>query len=546
LDANTKFDQTAKEMFKTFIGRDPLLATSLGIHDYDHLLPNGTLKAKLEDIEIARNYLKRIEEFEDAELTQERRFDKDLAIDSLKLSLFFDENLRLWSSSPEAPHTLGASLFLLLTREFAPIQDRLGKLNDRIQVIPRFLRDSRERIIDPVELWTTLAIQATEGLPHLLEEIVTIAKDVKFSLRDDLTGVSEDATAAISDYKDWLSNKVITRSRKNFAIGKKNFDKILELRGLGLSSDELLRFAYSALDKEKARLRELALEVRPGATVEDIKQIIKSRHPKSFQEALEAYRRSIETSKNFIIERNVFRIPPNEAVIVRETPKFMKSLVSTAAIFQPAKFDKDQISIYLITSHQDQKFLEEHNYHSIPNTTVHEAYPGHHLQGCCANANQSLIRLLTPFPVEFVEGWAHYCEEYMKDIGFDDSIEARFEQTIGMIWRATRMILDTKLARGEITFEAAVKFLVEQTGMERQIATIEVNEYAERPSYFLSYYLGKQMIQKLKRDVKEKLGEDFDERKFNDLLLYAGSIPMKYIRRAVQEAFNIRLSDDLL
>lgn len=546
MDANTKFDQTAKEMFKTFIGRDPLLATSLGIHDYDHLLPDGTLKAKLEDIEIARNYLKRIEEFEDAELTQERRFDKDLAIDSLKLSLFFDENLRLWSSSPEAPHTLGASLFLLLTREFASIQDRLGKLNDRIQVIPRFLRDSRERIIDPVELWTKLAIQATEGLPHLLEEIVTIAKDVNFSLRDDLTGVSEDATAAISDYKDWLSNKVITRSRKNFAIGKKNFDKILELRGLGLSSDELLRFAYSALDKEKARLRELALKVRPGATVEDVKQIIKSRHPKSFQEALEAYRRSIETSKNFIIERNVFRIPPNEVVIVRETPKFMKSLVSTAAIFQPAKFDKDQISIYLITSHQDQKFLEEHNYHSIPNTTVHEAYPGHHLQGCCANANQSLIRLLTPFPVEFVEGWAHYCEEYMKDIGFDDSIEARFEQTIGMIWRATRMILDTKLARGEITFEEAVKFLVEQTGMERQIATIEVNEYAERPSYFLSYYLGKQMIQKLKRDVKEKLGEDFDERKFNDLLLYAGSIPMKYIRRAVQEAFNIRLSDDLL
>lgn len=546
MDANTKFDQTEKEMFKTLIGRDPLLATSLGIHDYDHLLPDGTLKAKLEDIEIARNYLKRIEEFEDAELTQERLFDKDLAIDSLKLSLFFDENLRLWSSSPEAPHTLGASLFLLFTREFAPIQDRLGKLNDRIQVIPRFLRDSRERIIDPVELWITLAIQATEGLPHLLEEIVTIAKDVKFSLRDDLTGVSEDATAAISGYKDWLSNKVLTRSRKNFAIGKKNFDKILELRGLGLSSDELLRFAYSALEKEKARLRELALKVRPGATVEDVKQMIKSRHPKSFREALEAYRRSIEASKNFIIERNVFRIPANEAVIVRETPKFMKSLVSTAAIFQPAKFDKDQISIYLITSHQDQKFLEEHNYHSIPNTTVHEAYPGHHLQGCCANANQSLIRLLTPFPVEFVEGWAHYCEEYMKDIGFDDSIEARFEQTIGMIWRATRMILDTQLARGEITFEAAVKFLVEQTGMERQIATIEVNEYAERPSYFLSYYLGKQMIQKLKRDVKEKLGEDFDERKFNDLLLYAGSIPMKYIRRAVQEAFNIRLSDDLL
>ena len=145
MDANTKFDQTEKEMFETLIGRDPLLATSLGIHDYDHLLPDGTLKAKLEDIEIARNYLKRIEEFEDAELTQERLFDKDLAIDSLKLSLFFDENLRLWSSSPEAPHTLGASLFLLLTREFAPIQDRLGKLKKTRK--KRILRKNQQRKI---------------------------------------------------------------------------------------------------------------------------------------------------------------------------------------------------------------------------------------------------------------------------------------------------------------------------------------------------------------------------------------------------------------
>jgi len=545
-DANHEFDQTTKEMFETFLRRDPVLATSLGIHDHDHLLPSGTLQAKLEDIEIMKSYLEKLEKLPSERLTQERRFDRDLAIDSLELSLFFEDNLRLWSSSPEAPHTLGTSLFLLLTREFAPLQDRLRSLNSRIEAIPNFLKESKERISDPVELWTKLAVQTTEGLPNLTKEIVSLAHDTEFDRKDELEEASEEATASIHEYRDWLLQEVSPRARTNFAIGKEKLDKILELRGLGLNSDDILEFAYSALDEEKRKLKELASKVKSGASVEEAKQIVKSNHPNTFHEALEAYRRSIQDAKRYILERSAFRIPANEAVTAKETPPFMRSLVSTAAIFQPAKFDKDQVSIYLITPHSDPKFLEEHNYFSIPNTTVHEAYPGHHLQGCCANTNPSLVRLLTPFPVEFIEGWAHYCEEYMKEIGFDDTPEARFEQTVDMIWRATRMILDIKLARGEITFEEAVEYLIEQTSMERQIATVEVNEYAERPTYFLSYYLGKHMILKLKRDLIEKLGKSFDEQKFHGTLLYSGALPMRYIRRAAQEAFDVKLEDKLL
>lgn len=504
------------------------------------------MQAKFDDIEIIKRFLRDFEEFPDEELNMERRFDRDLAIDSLRLSLFFEEELRLWSSSPEAPHTIGASLFLLLMREFAPLEDRLMSLSGRIKAIPRFLNESRERILDPVELWTRLGVQAAQGLPDLLREIVTVAQDADFNHGEELSNDSEEATVAVSIYVDWLSNKVIPRARKNFAIGKEKLDKILELRGLGLDSDQILEFAYSALIKEKGKLGELASRVKLGASIEEAKQIIKNHHPTNFQEVIGAYRRSIEKSKDFILKKNVFRIPPNEPVIVKETPQFMRNLVSTAAIFQPAKFDKDQVSVYLITPHEDAKYLEEHNYYSIPNTTVHEAYPGHHLQGCCANTNPSLVRLLTPFPAEFVEGWAHYCEEYMKEIGFDDSPEARFEQTTDMIWRATRMILDIRLAKGDITHEEAVEYLIEQTGMERQIATVEVNEYAERPTYFLSYYLGKHMILKLKRDLRERLGKDFDENKFHDTLLYSGSIPMQYTRRAVEEAFNLKLDKRLL
>jgi len=94
--------------------------------------------------------------------------------------------------------------------------------------------------------------------------------------------------------------------------------------------------------------------------------------------------------------------------------------------------------------------------------------------------------------------------------------------------------------------EEAVEYLIQQTGMERQIATIEVDEYAERPTYFLSYYLGKHMIMKLKHDLMQKLGKDFDEKGFHETLLCAGNIPMRYVRRAVQEALNVQLEGNFI
>ncbi|WP_455280150.1 DUF885 domain-containing protein [[Eubacterium] cellulosolvens] len=542
---NTNFDRLAKSMFDTFIRRDPIFATSIGIHKYDDVLPSGTINSKYEDIQIMKDYLRKFQKITNKQLTKEKIFDRDLAIDSLRLSLFTENELKLWSSSPIAPDTVGTSLFLLLTRDFAPVNKRLESMRGRIDQIPNFLNESKERITDPVKLWIKIAMHTSEGLPYLIDEIIIHAKNVNYDNFYKLEQSSKKAKIAINDYKKWLE-KINLNARVDFAIGKDKLDRILKLRGLGLTSNHILNYAYSALEKEKTKLAELSSKIKFGASIQEVKKIIKSKHPKDFKEVLEAYRKSIEDTKQYILEKKVFKIPASENVVVKETPKFMRNLVSTAAIFQPAKFDKNQLSLYLITPHNDAKFLEEHNYYSIPNTTVHEAYPGHHLQGCCANENPSLIRLLIPFAAEFVEGWAHYCEEYMKNIGFDNSPESRFEQTIGMIWRATRMILDIKLASGDISVNEAVNYLIEQTGMDKQVAIIEVNEYAERPTYFLSYYLGKQMILKLKCDLIEELGNNFNERKFHEILLNAGNIPMRYVKRAVQESFDIKLDDRLL
>ena len=91
-----------------------------------------------------------------------------------------------------------------------------------------------------------------------------------------------------------------------------------------------------------------------------------------------------------------------------------------AAYFSPARFDDDQRGIYVVTPavDNDPNAMREHYWASISNTSIHEAYPGHHLQLAVASHHPSLTRMLTEAP-EFVEGWGMYSEQMMREEGFD-------------------------------------------------------------------------------------------------------------------------------
>ena len=141
----------------------------------------------------------------------------------------------------------------------------------------------------------------------------------------------------------------------------------------------------------------------------------------------------------------------------------------------------------------DPDAMREHNYASISNTSIHEAYPGHHLQLDVARRHPSLTRLLTDAP-EFVEGWGMYTELMMREQGFDDDARFRVIMHTDAIWRACRIILDIRMHRGELTAEEATDFLVEHTGFQRSNAQAEVQWYTYRPTYPLSYLLGRTLL----------------------------------------------------
>jgi uncharacterized protein (DUF885 family) len=119
----------------------------------------------------------------------------------------------------------------------------------------------------------------------------------------------------------------------------------------------------------------------------------------------------------------------------------------------------------------------------------------------------------------------------MREHGFDDDPHFRVVMHTDAIWRACRIILDVRMHRGELSIDEAIDFMVEHTSFERSNATAEVRWYSYRPSYPLSYLVGRTLLLKLRADEQRRLGDAFSLKGFHDTLLRNGSLPISFHRR---------------
>jgi uncharacterized protein (DUF885 family) len=536
---DAEFDATVRRGFDKYMQMRPEVATFFGIHEYDHLLPQATLKAKRDEIQFFKDSLQEMEQFSAQELSFERVLDRDIMIRLLRLGLFRDENLRIWQKMAEAPDTIGGALFLLFTREFAPFEARLRSMAERIEKIPRFLEESKELVNEPVKLWNEVALESSERLPGFLQLILysagSVVKDPSFLEKLKLS--AEKATAALGAYNSWLRNDIVPKGSSQYWIGGESFRQLIGLRDLGLTPNEILSLGEKYLVQTKREREEYAAKVLPGEPVEKALEFVKSKHPKDFQEALSLYRDSMNKAKEFIRTQDLATLPPNERLLVIETPAFLRHVIPFAAYLAPAKFDKERLGIYVVTPPEKPELIKNHNYADISNVSVHEAYPGHHMQLSWATENPSLPRILSE-ATELVEGWAFYCEQMMKEQGYDETAENRLVQTNDLVWRAVRIIVDVRLHRGEMSFEEAVEFLVRETSMPRESAVAEVKRYTFTPGQPLSYLLGKHLILRLREDVQKRMGENFSLKFFHDALLQSGNLPISFLERVFEHKLS--------
>jgi len=520
--------------FRRLVGDDPVRATFLGLHDADDSLGDASRDAVIGRISAERAHLAAVEALDPAGLSGEASFERDLELHNVRRLIFDLDRHRVWERRALALDAIGDGLFILFARDFAPLAERLESISGRLEATPAYLEASRSRATVPqVRVWQDLEIEAAGHLPEFIEEIVAAGRDTlgQRELRR-LEAAARRAADAVEAHATWVRS-TLAGGDDDWALGRDRYDELISLRALdGLDADEILAIGHEQLATQRAARQAAARDVDPAADEATVVDRIKEDHPATFAEALEAYRDAMHRARAHLIDFDLVSVPDDERIQVMPTPTYLRALVPFAAYFEPARFERDPAGLYIVTPSvgDGAGAMREHNFSSISNTSIHEAYPGHHLQLAVGLRHPSLTRLQVDAP-EFVEGWGMYSEQMMREEGFDDAPSYRVALATDAIWRACRIIVDVRMHRGELGVDEATAFLIANTNFEHANARAEVLRYTYTPTYQLSYLLGKVQLLRFREDERARLGDRFSLRDFHDRLLRNGSIPISFQRR---------------
>jgi uncharacterized protein (DUF885 family) len=178
--------------------------------------------------------------------------------------------------------------------------------------------------------------------------------------------------------------------------------------------------------------------------------------------------------------------------------------------------------------------LESRTLYTLPALTLHEAAPGHHLQGALAleQGEQPEFRR-NDYISAYGEGWALYAEKLGVEMGIYETPYQDFGRLTYEMWRACRLVIDTGIHAKGWTRQQALDYLASNTALSIHEVTTEIDRYISWPAQALSYKLGEYTIWQLRHEAESRLGEGFDIRAFHDFILALGSVPLEVLKDEV-------------
>ena len=223
---------------------------------------------------------------------------------------------------------------------------------------------------------------------------------------------------------------------------------------------------------------------------------------------------------------------PEQPLVVRRVPAHAEATAPGGTYYPPA-MDGSRPGTYLVNLGD----VTAHARWRMPTVAFHEGSPGHHFQISLAQTLDDLPFLRRNLnPSAFTEGWALYAEQLASEIGvYEDDPFGDIGRLQAELFRAVRLVVDTGLHRKRWTPERAEAYMLGKTGMPTQEVRIEINRYLVQPGQASSYKMGHIRIQAMRARAKKALGDRFDLRKFHDVILGNGALPLLVLDQVVDE-----------
>jgi uncharacterized protein (DUF885 family) len=535
LAAQPSSEQVDRFFDDVYFKFNPTTGTASGFHQYDALLEDYS-KATV----VTQTRALHAAEKQFAALAPDP--DRDLILNYIRATLLELEHVRGWEKNPDN-YSSGVtnSVFVIMSRTFAPPADRLQSVIARERQIPAVFEAARANLKNPPRIYTEIAIEQLPGIISFFQndvptafKQVTDAKLLAEFQQSNGTTIDE-----LKRYETYLKNDLLPRSHGDFRLGADLYrKKLLYEEMVDLPLDRLLAIGMADLRRNQEAFKQTAAKIDPSKTPQQILEEVTHDHPTP-DHLLQSFRDVLGGLKDYITSKQIITIPSPVLPLLEETPPFMRAL-TTASMDTPGPYEKVAkeafFNVTLPEASWTPKEVEEHmegfNRGTIISTAIHEAYPGHYVQFLWMQNIPSKVRKLLSASSND-EGWAHYCEQMMLDEGYGNGdLKLRLGQLQDALLRDARYMVGIQMHTGHMTYEQGIDFFVKEGYQSRTNGERETKRGTSNPTY-LYYTLGKLEIMKLREDYKKKRGSAFTLEEFHDRFMREGTPPIKIVRKAL-------------
>jgi uncharacterized protein (DUF885 family) len=416
-------------------------------------------------------------------------------------------------------------------------REQLGILPPQF-VVTKVLEEMRNFIATPVEegiLMVALTRKMQEaGLPDADQQ--RIALDARSQIGDTVYPAYGRLVAYFEKLDDKVENNhgvwALPDGDRLYALAIKLFTTT------DYSADEIHRFGLDEVDRIQAEI--LAILEQEGwgvssgfsaaiGNMADSERFYYSDTDEGRESILADYQAMIDE----VSERldPYFDVRHESAVEVQRIPEFREK-TSPGAYYQRPAFDGSRPGVFYANLY-DIKATPKYSMRTL---AYHEAVPGHHFQVAIQQQQDDLpfFRRMIPFTA-YTEGWALYAERVAWELGLQDDPYDNIGRLQAELFRAVRLVVDTGIHAKRWSREQAVDYMIENTGMAESDVVAEIERYFVMPGQALAYKVGMTKILELRDLAQAELGEHFDMRRFHNVVLTNGALPLNILEELVQD-----------
>jgi len=309
---------------------------------------------------------------------------------------------------------------------------------------------------------------------------------------------------------------------------------------VSLDPEEIHNIGLSEVSRVEKEMREILISQGYKDTTKTIGEVVQSLNKEERflypnddegrKQALAEYNRLLDDISNNL--DSAFDVRPKASLEVKRVPAF-KEEGSAGAYYSGPPVDKSRGGTFYVNlrdMHEIVKF-------GMKTLAYHEGIPGHHFQIAIQSEleNVPMFRNILGF-TSYAEGWALYSERVAWELGFyKNDPFGNLGRLQAEMFRSVRLVVDTGIHHKRWTRQQAIDYMVSKTGMPVSEVTTEIERYIVMPGQACAYKIGMLKILALREKAKTALGDTFDIRKFHNVVLKNGSVPLDVLESIVDE-----------